>query len=325
MPKIVTLGETMALIRSNSPGHQGSRSQMTFGFGGAESNLSVALTRLGNEVTWFSQLGSDAAGRMIATELRGEGVDVIARRLDEAPTGLMMKTTGLAGIQEVTYYRSNSAATLLKPSDIPADIFTNAKLFHTSGISLAISTSSRETALAAIKKAKEQGILVSFDVNHRTRLWSANEAAPHYRSAIAQADIVFAGRAEAALVTGLDPSADPLELLVGMQELTSAVVILKEGTEGSWAIQNSELIHSPAVEITAVDTVGAGDGFAAGFIDEFLKSTESNRELFLTSCLASGNRVGAFACLNEGDWEGYPLPAQLKLLDTAGAGETVNR
>lgn len=325
MPKIVTLGETMALVRSNSPGHQGSRSQMTFGFGGAESNLSVALTRLGNNVTWFSQLGSDAAGRMIATELRGEGVHVVAQRIDEAPTGIMMKTTGLAGIQEVTYYRSNSAATLLKPSDIPADLFTNAKLFHTSGISLAISSSSRDTAFTAIQEANAQGVLVSFDVNHRTRLWSANEAAPHYRSAIAQANIVFAGRAEAGLVTGLDPSADPLQLLEGMQALTSGIVVLKEGTEGSWVLQDSKLIHSPSVDINAVDTVGAGDGFAAGFLDEFLRTTETDRNLMLTNCLSSGNRVGAFACLNEGDWEGYPLPAELKLLDTAEAAETVNR
>lgn len=142
----------MALIRSNSAGHQGSRSQMTLGFGGAESNLSVALTRLGNHVTWFSQLGADAFGRMIATELRGEGIDVRAKTIDDAPTGLMVKTSGLAGTQDVTYYRKDSAAARISDSDIPENLFAGADLFHTSGITLAISKSARETCLVALKK-----------------------------------------------------------------------------------------------------------------------------------------------------------------------------
>src|SRR5699024_6953099 len=149
VPNIVTLGETMALIRSNIAGHQGSRSQMTLGFGGAESNLSVALTRLGNHVTWLSELGADAFGRMMATELRRVGIDVRAKSLDDAPTGLMVKTSGLAGTQDVTYYRKDSAAARISDSDIPEDLFAGADLFHTSGITLAISKSARETGLAA--------------------------------------------------------------------------------------------------------------------------------------------------------------------------------
>lgn len=321
MPNIVTLGETMALIRSNSAGHQGSRSQMTLGFGGAESNLSVALTRLGNHVTWFSQLGADAFGRMIATELRGEGIDVRAKTIDDAPTGLMVKTSGLAGTQDVTYYRKDSAAARISDSDIPENLFAGADLFHTSGITLAISKSARETCLVALKKAQQEQVRISFDINHRTRLWSQEEAAPYYRQAFSYADVVFAGRAEAALVTDLDPQSDPQDLLAALQNLTKGYVVLKEGEEGSWTLLNNELIHVPAIPITAVDTVGAGDGFAAGFIDAFLKS----ETLDLASCLEAGNRVGAFACLNSGDWEGYPTPEQLRLIDDPVGIEIVSR
>ena len=321
MPNIVTLGETMALIRSNIAGHQGSRSQMTLGFGGAESNLSVALTRLGNDVTWFSQLGSDAFGRMIATELRGEGINVRAITIDDAPTGLMVKTSGLAGTQDVTYYRKDSAAARINTEDIPTDLFAGADLFHTSGITLAISESAREACLATLAKAKQENVRVSFDINHRTRLWSQEEAAPFYRQALSYADIVFAGRAEAALITTLDPQSNPQDLLTSLQELTAGYVVLKEGEEGSWTLLDGNLIHVPAISISAVDTVGAGDGFAAGFLDALLKS----ETLDLAACLEAGNRVGAFACLNSGDWEGYPTPDQLQLIDAPTGVEIVSR
>ena len=321
MPNIVTLGETMALIRSNIAGHQGSRSQMTLGFGGAESNLSVALTRLGNDVTWFSQLGSDAFGRMIATELRGEGINVRAITIDDAPTGLMVKTSGLAGTQDVTYYRKDSAAARINTEDIPTDLFAGADLFHTSGITLAISESAREACWATLAKAKQENVRVSFDINHRTRLWSQEEAAPFYRQALSYADIVFAGRAEAALITTLDPQSKPQDLLASLQELTAGYVVLKEGEEGSWTLLDGNLIHVPAISISAVDTVGAGDGFAAGFLDKLLKS----ETLDLAACLEAGNRVGAFACLNSGDWEGYPTPDQLQLIDAPAGVEIVSR
>lgn len=311
----------MALIRSNIAGHQGSRSQLTLGFGGAESNLSVALTRLGNDVTWFSQLGADAFGRMIATELRGEGIDVQAKTVDAAPTGLMVKTSGLAGTQDVTYYRKDSAAARLSASDIPDDLFVGVDLFHTSGITLAISESAREACLAAISKAKQENVRISFDINHRTRLWSHEEAAPFYRQALAHADIIFAGRSEAALVTDLDPQSEPQVLLAALQTLTAGYVVLKEGEEGSWTLLDGNLIHVPAISISAVDTVGAGDGFAAGFLDSFLKG----ETLDLAACLEAGNRVGAFACLNSGDWEGYPTPEQLQLIDAPAGVEIVSR
>ena len=175
--------------------------------------------------------------------------------------------------------------------------------------------------MAALKKAQQEKVRTSFDINHRTRLWPQEKAAPFYRQALSYADIVFAGRAEAALVTDLDPQSDPQVLLSALQHLTTGYVVLKEGEEGSWALRDNELIHVPAIAITAVDTVGAGDGFAAGFIDAFLKSGT----LDLASCLESGNRVGAFACLNSGDWEGYPTPDQLRLIDAPVGIEIVSR
>src|SRR5699024_12758210 len=152
----------MALIRSNIAGHQGSRSQMTLGFGGAESNLSVALTRLGNHVTWFSQLGADAFGRMIATELRGEGIDVRAKSIDDAPTGLMGKTSGLAGTQDVTYYRKESAAARISDSDIPEVLFWGADRFHTSGFTFAISKSECEYWFSSVKQPQRDTVSCSY-------------------------------------------------------------------------------------------------------------------------------------------------------------------
>lgn len=308
MSHVVTLGETMGLIRADESGHVGSRSRMSAGFGGAESNFAVAMTRLGHDATWVSRLGDDEFGRMITHELRGERVQLAVTHAD-APTGLMIKFSQLPGRQSVAYYRAGSAASTLAPEDLPAETIREADLLHITGITLAISESARKTAFAAVEIAREAGTTVSFDVNHRARLWNAETAIPVYRHMAELADIVFAGREEASLLADLEANSDPEELLRALSGLGIKHPVLKEGTEGAWGLFNGNMLHADAVPVNAVDTVGAGDGFAAGFLSAFLKN-ESQAD-----CLENGALVGAFACLTYGDWEGYPTVDDLKLLD----------
>lgn len=317
MRRIVTLGETMGLFRSTESGRIGSRSHLNVGLGGAESNLAVALTRLGNDVTWAGRVGRDEVGRMIIRELRGEGITLHYSESD-TPTGLMLKVSPLPGRQVVSYYRRGSAASELSEADLPEEAIATADALHITGITLAISESARATAFRAAEIARGNGTLVSFDVNHRSRLWENGEAASHYRSFAEISDIVLAGLQEASFVTG-DDSANTTNVDRMLQVMASMGIscpVIKEGTEGSWTLINGTTHHQPAIAVDAVDTVGAGDGFAAGFLSSYLDDHS------LRNCLEMGAKVGAFACLSYGDWEGYPTLQDLELL---GEDEHVTR
>lgn len=75
-PFVVTLGETMALLHSETPGSLAHASEMKLGIGGAESNVAIALQRLGTKASWISRVGADGLGDRVLRELRAEGIDI---------------------------------------------------------------------------------------------------------------------------------------------------------------------------------------------------------------------------------------------------------
>lgn len=323
MSRFVTLGETMGLIRSDRIGPLNNNSAMIAGIGGAESNAAIALTRLGNDVSWVGRVGNDDFGRLIERELTAEGIATFGMR-GSGPTGLMIKTTPFNGRQEVSYARSFSAGSELNTDDIAQpDVIAaieQAEVLHLTGITLAISDSSREAALKAVEIARASGTAVSFDVNHRNKLWSPEEAHSAYDELARNSDIVFAGFDEVQLLLDSDCPVDPLDMEAALDRISELGVrtpVIKEGTLGAWSIDGESVIHSPAVTVDAVDTVGAGDGFAAGFLDAIARGQA------ISEALSQGTMVGAFACLTPGDWEGYPRSNQLGLL--TGCSEAVYR
>ena len=323
MSRFVTLGETMGLIRSDRIGPLNNNSAMIAGIGGAESNAAIALSRLGNDVSWVGRVGSDDFCRLIERELTAEGITTFGLR-GRGPTGLMIKTTPFNGRQDVSYARTLSAGSELNTGDISApDIVAaieQAEVLHLTGITLAISGSSREAALKAVEIARASGTAVSFDVNHRSKLWSADKAHAAYNELARKVDIVFAGFDEVRLLLDADSPVDPLDMkssLDRISELGVRTPVIKEGTLGAWSLDGENVIHAPAITVDAVDTVGAGDGFAAGFLDAIARGQA------ISAALSRGAEVGAFACLTPGDWEGYPRSSQLGLL--TGSSETVDR
>ncbi len=149
---------------------------------------------------------------------------------------------------------------------------------------------------------------MSFDLNYRRALWSPEEAGPVFRELIALSDIVFAGEDEAAIAVG---DGDPAELVARVRDLGPRESILKLGDQGCLAVVDGETFSLPAVPVNVVDSVGAGDGFVAGYIADRLAG-ESPGDRLRTAVT-----VGAFACTVSGDWEGMPRRDELGLLTTA--------
>lgn len=311
--QVVTFGETMAMIKTDTPGPLAHTQGLSLGIGGSESNFAIALSRLGATVSWISKLGADSFGDLVQREITAEGVQTVTTRDASAPTGLMIKERRTGDSVRVWYYRAGSAASKLTPADLPEGLIEGASLLHLSGITPALSPSAAETVDAAIERARSAGIGVSLDLNYRAGLWSKEQAAPVLRSLASRVDIVFAGAEEAKII--VEPGT-PAELARRIVDLGPTQAVIKLGSDGAVALVDGVEFEQAAVKVHAVDTVGAGDGFVAGYLAEFLAG------LGPAERLATGVRVGAFACLTPGDWEGLPRRAELGLLD---ATEPVSR
>jgi 2-dehydro-3-deoxygluconokinase len=306
---VLTFGETMGLFRDPQPGMLALSRSVQLGMGGAESNVAIALKRLGTPVTWIGRVGRDSLGDLIQRELAAEGVEAIITVDADAPTGLMIKERRMATSTRVWYYRTGSAGSRLEPSDISADVIRQAGLLHVTGITPALSESAARATFHAMSLARDAGVPVSFDLNYRSRLWDAQAARQSYRELIALADIVFAGEDEAEIAVGNTHSVAETARLIG--ELGPREVIIKLGDRGCFALVDGISYDQPAFPVNVVDTVGAGDGFVAGYLSEVHRGSPVAVRLLTAVC------VGAFACTVPGDWEGMPLRSELGLLTAA--------
>jgi 2-dehydro-3-deoxygluconokinase len=313
-PYLVTIGETMALLKADVPGPLAHVPSMSLGIGGSESNVAIGVQRLGGEAVWCGRVGDDSLGTLVRREIQAEGVSTRIVVDPEAPTGLMLKERRTSGTQKVSYYRSLSAGSRLSTDDIDVDLISKAAVLHLSGITPALSETAAAAVFEAIRIARASDTTVSFDLNFRGNLWTTAQAAETYARIIPLVDVVFAGDEEAAILVG--ESDDPVQLATRLAALGPAQAVIKLGHLGAVAWIDGKILHQAAVAITPVDTVGAGDAFVAGFLAELMLGSTPRARLELATT------TGAFACLVPGDWEGAPRRDELHLIH---ASETVTR
>jgi 2-dehydro-3-deoxygluconokinase len=294
---LITVGETMGLIAADGIGPLEYARGFSFGIGGAESNVAIGVARLGQPAAWFGRVGRDATGDLIRRRLAAEQVRVLAIQ-DDSFTGLMVKHRRSGTALHVDYHRAGSAGSRLTPADVPVPEVQAAAVLHVTGITPALSLSARAAVFHAVEVARAAGVPVSVDVNYRSKLWPAYDAAPVLKDLVSRADIVFAGPDEAALVGA--PS------LTALAALGPAEVIIKDGARGCTALIAGTSVQLPAVQVHVVDPVGAGDAFVAGYLAERLAGAAA--DVRLRTAVAAG----AFAVTVPGDCEGLARRADLE-------------
>ena len=257
---ILAYGEPM--VEFNQTG-QGDGRLYLQGFGGDSSNFAIAAARQGARVGYFSALGDDAQGRMLRTLWDAEGVDHASVKTDAAAyTAIYFVTHGERG-HEFHFYRSGSAASRLRPADVPRERIAAAKVLHLSGISLAISDSACDTGYAAIHAAREAGVRVSFDTNLRLKLWTIDRARAVMVDAMRLADICLPSYDDVLALTGI---ADPDALVDHCLALGANTVALKLGADGAIVADAHQRHRIPAFACKPVDATGAGDAFGGAFV-----------------------------------------------------------
>ena len=299
MLDVVTFGETMVMMNAQESGSLKYVNQFIKQVGGAESNVAIGLSRMGIKVGWFSRLGNDSLGDYLEFFIRGEGVDVSRVKRDhDFPTGLFIKERHALKASQVYYYRHNSAASHMTCADLDAAYISQARYLHLTGITPALSSSCREMLYKAIQIARDNDVQITFDPNLRLKLWPREEMRRVVLDIISQVDIVLPGEGEGRLLLGLE---DPEDMADEFLKMGPKLVVIKIGEKGAIAANSKEKIHVPGFNLDKiVDPIGAGDGFAAGFLAGRLKGYD------LTEALKLANAAGAFAMTAKGDVESLP-------------------
>lgn len=303
---VLTLGEAMVSFRCEATLSAGSA--WTLRLAGAESNVAIALARLGHGARWVGRLGADPFGELVLTQLRAEGVSVEhVLRDPHRPTGLMFVERRTADLVRVEYRREGSAGSALSPGDVLGAIEGGVRILHLTGITPALSAGASETVLSLARAARDVGATVSLDVNYRNRLWSRDQARAALARLVEFVDVVIASDDELDLLSHADHS--EVGVVEALLEAGTSHVAVKRGAHGASLWCGAGRLDATAVPVTAVDTLGAGDAFSAGLLSGLLD------RLPPAECLRRGTVLGAFAVSSHGDWEGLPRRHELNLLD----------
>ena len=286
-PRVLTVGETMALLDPVEDGPLELGRALTLRVAGAESNFAIALARLGVDVAWVSRVGDDRFGELVREALSGEGVDLRwVQTTPGLPTGAFFKWRD-GGRSHNAYYRRGSAARTLTPADVPDEALDGVDLVHLTGITLALGDGPRALVADVARRARDRGSLVTFDPNFRPALWESSAAA-----AAAQAEVL--------------PHVD--WYLCGLEE--GRGLFETEDVATAALAAGARDVHVRGydrTDVEVVDEVGAGDAFAAGFALGLLEGRDLDDRVRIGNVVASGALRGT------GDWETLPRRDELAL------------
>jgi 2-dehydro-3-deoxygluconokinase len=254
---ILCLGEPMLEFNQQPDGNY------LPGHGGDTSNAACAAARQGASVGYVTLLGKDAFGDSFMELWRDEGVDTsTVRQISGAPTGIYFVTHGPEG-HAFSYYRSNSAASTMRPEDLPVEALKATKILHVSGISQAISASAADTVFEAIDIVKAAGGMVSYDTNLRLKLWPLARARAVIHEAMTRCDIALPGLDDAVHLTGTD---DPDRIVDFYLGLGAKMVALTLGPKGTLVGTQTDRRMIGGRKVKPVDATGAGDTYDGSFL-----------------------------------------------------------
>lgn len=262
--------------------------RMLLTLGSSSAIVAHNMAALGSRVGFQSLIGEDPLGKIALDRLAEGGVDISRVRRVQGPT-----TTGLTVVLQRSGWRNmltySGTIAELSLQDLDFDYLADSRHFHLS--SLYLQQGLRPDVGELFHRLKAAGLTISLDTNDDPQdLWREG-----LKDILKYVDVLLPNAREATRITGTDDPEIAIQQLAGMVPL----VVVKLGHEGALAQRGKERFTSPSLQVTAVDAVGAGDSFDAGFLHEYLRGSD------LPACLASGNRAGALSVTRPGGTEAF--------------------
>lgn len=318
---LITMGEVM--LRLSPQGYDRLSSCATFdkNAGGSELNVAAGAALLGIRTGIITKLPDNDLGRYIKNEIRFEGVSddyLIYDSSDEARLGIYYYEYGAAPRKPtVVYDRRNSSFTRIRIDEIPESVYSYSRMFHTSGITLALCDNTRDTAIELIRRFKDAGAMISFDCNYRANLWGEEKARQTIYSILPYVDILFVSeetsrrmmqRKEDSLMEimrGYVRDYPGIRYVCTTQRKVKSPKV-HDFTSMIYSIETGEFYsEAPYNDIDVVDRIGSGDAYVAGALYGLLRYGDPQK------ALEYGDATSSTKCTITGD---LPL-SDLKEID----------
>ncbi|NIM44584.1 MAG: sugar kinase [Nitrososphaeria archaeon] len=221
-----------------------------------------------------------------------EGIDTSQVIVEKGGfTGVHFLMAERDGSWSAIYYRKDSCASHFSPTDVDSSYIRNAKVFHCSGISQAISSTCMEATFKAARIAKEAGVLFSYDPNIRLKLWPVDVARAIVNYTLEITDIALLSVDEAKLITGLESPEEAAKFLLWRGP---SILAIKLGRRGCLIATEDDMFEVSGFEVNVVDTVASGDAFDGAFIVGLLE------KMPLKKIGLFANAAGALKCMGRG-------------------------
>lgn len=278
--------------------------------GGAELNAITGAAMLGLRCGIISKLPANDLGIYIKNRVRLCGVSddyLVYDDSRDARLGVYYYENGAYPRKpRIVYDRKNTSVNKISVEDYDDSLYTSARCFHTSGITLALSPQVRETAVEMMKRFKSKGALISFDVNFRGNLWTGAEAKECIESILPYVDIFFCSEDTARLTFLKEGDAKsimksfteeyPISVVASTQRIVHSP---KRHTFGSviyCAKEGTYYEEEPYADIEVVDRIGSGDAYISGVLYGLLAHEGDYRK-----ALEYGNATGSLKNTIPGD------------------------
>ena len=269
--------------------------------GGAPANVAVAAAKLGAATAFCGKVGQDAFGEQLARTLQQNGVNTDHLHRCSAPTTLAVVSVDAAGERSFSFYREDSADTLLAETESVSALACTPKVLHFGSVSLTHECA-RNATLAAVKEAKNRGIIVSYDPNYRPALWQVEYLAKAYMATpLPLADILKVSDEELPLLSGCRDLDEGSRLL---WESGIPLVLVTLGAAGVYYRMGDHTGTMPGISVSVADTNGAGDTFLGAVLARLCRREEGVLTDLsvpeLEDILAFANRAAALTCSRPG-------------------------
>ncbi len=283
---LLTLGEIMLRLSPQNNERISKCKMFEKHIGGAEMNVACGVSLTGLRTGVISKIPDSAIGDYVRNKVRFNGVSDDYLVYDHSKTARLgvyyYEMGAFPRKPQVVYDRAGSSITTMKLEDFPEDMYGNARCFHTSGITLALSQQCRQTTIEMIKRFKQAGAMISFDVNFRGNLWTGAEAKECIESILPYIDIFFCSEDTAKLTFG--KTGDVRQILKSFAEAYPISIVAatqrtvhspKQHSFGSVIYNAKEdryYEEEPYRNIEVIDRIGSGDQYCAGVLYGLLSS-----------------------------------------------------
>ena len=260
---IAIIGE--CLIELSANGSLADTSTLNKYFGGDTVTTSVAIARLGGNVTYLTKVGNDGFSEFIISSLQKENIDTSLIKTNDEQNGMYIVSHTLEN-KEVLYYKRKTAATKLSIEDFSEETIKKLKLIYSTGVVQSLSASSRELIRESFKTAKANDILTAYDPNYTSCFMNTSDTKELFEEIIDFTDIIFLSLKNDAIRLYEVESAD--KIINYMWEKGVKIVVIKSHIDnGYYTGYNGDITFTEFYNSQkAIDTTASGDVFNGGFL-----------------------------------------------------------